>query len=159
MDTFFFDRLLPYLEPKAMLQVTCLNKTVRRSLGAEPLYRVQELVLRDRCSDGNSVSPLVIAAANGRTDFCRYLLQFPHEAWSYECALADAAEKGTLETVCLLLDHGVDINCLDGLPLAAAVLGGHHSVAEYLFGRGADHTILLVSTYPWNGRRTLAIRT
>lgn len=56
-------------------------------------------------------------------------------------ALQQASYHGNMDMVTELLDHGADPDLVDGSyggPLQAAVIGGHHEVAELLLNRGAN---------------------
>jgi ankyrin repeat protein len=67
--------------------------------------------------------------------------KMPHEDELDEAALCVAAQKGNLEIVRLLLDHGADPNIHDGWegsPLAAAARMGNVPTMELLVSRGAN---------------------
>lgn len=56
-------------------------------------------------------------------------------------ALVAAARFGHSDTVSLLLDHGADLHCQEGVPgkaLHVAAYGGHLSTCKLLLDRGAD---------------------
>jgi hypothetical protein len=53
-------------------------------------------------------------------------------------ALASAAERGQMESVRWLLDHGADPNYFFALPLTRAIDAGHREIVRLLVLRGAD---------------------
>ncbi|CAD6587468.1 MAG: hypothetical protein ASARMPREDX12_002854 [Alectoria sarmentosa] len=56
-------------------------------------------------------------------------------------ALQQASYHGDMDMVAELLDHGADPNLVDGSyggPLQAAVIRGHHQIAQLLLNRGAN---------------------
>lgn len=53
----------------------------------------------------------------------------------------DAAREGFIDSVCVLVNHGADVNLVDGqgnLPLHLAAKEGHVEVVRLLIGRTAD---------------------
>lgn len=59
-------------------------------------------------------------------------------------ALSFAAREGDIETAKVLLDHGVDINIVDGektSPLVIALMNKQYTFAKFLLDRGADPNI------------------
>ena len=56
-------------------------------------------------------------------------------------ALHQASYHGNIDMVTELLDHGADPDLVDGSyggPLQAAIIGGHHKIAQLLLNRGAN---------------------
>ncbi|KAL2847496.1 ankyrin repeat-containing domain protein [Aspergillus pseudoustus] len=74
--------------------------------------------------------------------------------------LVDAAARGNVEAVVLLLSHGASVNIflpqLWGTALQAATVNGHHRVVETLIENGADLDAPVGKTYPtfWNSFST-----
>uniref|UniRef100_A0A336M0K2 Protein fem-1 homolog B n=1 Tax=Culicoides sonorensis TaxID=179676 RepID=A0A336M0K2_CULSO len=108
--------------------------------------------------DGQTFTPLVIAAKNGRYKVVRMLLKnYPNIDLEAECAvnfdghivhgvgaLWAAAGSGHLTIVKLLIHHGADVNHqtqTDSTPLRAACFEGRLDVVEYLVAHGADLNI------------------
>jgi len=101
----------------------------------------------DTCTtdDGHRSTPLIHAAANGRVEVVRVLLEGGanvERVNAYQrTALYIAASHGHLEVCRLLLDWGAKVDPVDWLketPLHDAVQRGHLSVAKLLVERGAD---------------------
>lgn len=108
--------------------------------------------------DGQTFTPLVIAAKNGRYKVIRMLLKnYPQINIEAECAvnfdghivhgvsaLWAAAGAGHLSIVKLLIQHGANVNHqtqTDSTPLRAACFEGRLDVVEYLVSHGADLNI------------------
>lgn len=76
----------------------------------------------------------------------RYLLEHGmnanHRSWQEVTLLHDMAHEGSVEKARLLLDHGADVNAIDGeyrsTPLGFAARWNHRDVALLLIERGAD---------------------
>jgi ankyrin repeat protein len=65
-----------------------------------------------------------------------------HISWQRVTLLHDMAHEGDLQKVTLLLDHGADINAIDGeyrsTPLGIASRWGNRNMVRLLLARGAD---------------------
>jgi ankyrin repeat protein len=103
---------------------------------------------KDSCATNDDVqyTPLLLAAAIGRVDIVRVLLEngasvgrTNHKGWT---ALHVAAYHGQLEVCRLLLDRGAYINAVTWRkkksPLQSAARTGHLSVVQLLVERGAN---------------------
>lgn len=110
---------------------------------------VQELIAAQ--ADVNAVSggwgrryALESAVGNGLDNIA--LLLIKNGAQVNACgldgtALQQASYHGNMDMVTELLDHGADPDLVDGSyggPLQAAVIGGHHKIAQLLLNRGAN---------------------
>lgn len=79
-------------------------------------------------------------------NIARYLLEqgmnANHRSWQEVTLLHDMSHEGSVEKARLLLDHGADINAIDGeyqsTPLGFAARWNHREVAQLLIDRGAD---------------------
>jgi serine/threonine-protein phosphatase 6 regulatory ankyrin repeat subunit B len=102
----------------------------------------------ESCATGDDFkyTPLLLAAANGRVDIARVLLEngasvgrTNHKAWT---ALHVAAFHGQLEVCRLLLEKGAEVNAIDlpkkNTPLHSAARNGYLSVVQLLVERGAN---------------------
>jgi ankyrin repeat protein len=91
-------------------------------------------------TDSDLVGWLYLATYRGLTDEARRLISAgadvnaPHECGDGASCLQAAAEKGYLDLVELLVNHGADVNHVgkNGVALAYALRGGHIPVYEYL---------------------------
>ncbi|XP_055916595.1 protein fem-1 homolog B [Eupeodes corollae] len=111
--------------------------------------------------DGQSVTPLVLAAKSGNTNFVRTILSHYELDLEIECnvifdglvvcgatALWVAAGMGHLEIVKFLVHKGADINHntkAHSSPLRAACYEGRLDIVKYLIEHGAD--VNLANTY------------
>lgn len=121
--------------------------------------------------DGQTFTPLVIAAKHGRYKVIRMLIKNFHVDLEKECsvsfdgqivhgvsALWAACGAGQLNIVKLLIHHGANVNHktqTDSTPLRAACFEGRLDVVEYLVTHGADinisnafnNTCLMIAAY------------
>jgi ankyrin repeat protein len=80
------------------------------------------------------------------TDVARYLLEHGmnanHRSWQEVTLLHDMAHEGSVEKARLLLDHGANVDAIDGeyrsTPLGFAARWNQREVALLLIERGAD---------------------
>ena len=100
---------------------------------------VAEVLLKGGAKLTNPQKMLEAAVTNGHADMIAWLLR--HGALVGETMLHDAALKGHLESMQVLLENGAKVTALnsDGAtPLHDAALGGQTAAAGLLLGRGAS---------------------
>lgn len=90
---------------------------------------------------------LIEATLAGNTDDVRELLQQgtdPNMVYNTNTALTYAARDGFTEIAGLLIDHGADVNWIDGegvTPLILASFKNHIELVQLLLAHGADTTV------------------
>jgi len=119
---------------------------VAQILSGRPRYPDTEL-------NENEITPLMVACRAGSCRVVEYLFlqgANPNAKTKIESgtALLGASDRGFLDIVQLLVEHGADVNHKDSRdwsPLIAALDQNHSAVAEYLINRGADVEVRLQS--------------
>ncbi|MGD1904936.1 MAG: ankyrin repeat domain-containing protein [Leptolyngbyaceae cyanobacterium] len=92
--------------------------------------------------------PLIAATLAGDIDTVRSHLDSgtdPNLVYRTNTALTYAARDGFTNIARLLIDHGADVNWVDGegvTPLILAAFKGHTELAELLLSHGADTTVI-----------------
>ncbi len=133
-----------YWVPDEVNSITGLH--VASSFGMEHAVR-NILILRDVEIDAKTkmgTTPLISAVAAGHIETLRLLLRGkanPKIANWYGTALHCAAEAGQCESIRVLLDSGIAVNCRDPFERTSLHCGvdmGRLAVAELLLDRGAD---------------------
>ncbi|MEM7066023.1 MAG: ankyrin repeat domain-containing protein [Cyanobacteria bacterium P01_B01_bin.77] len=91
--------------------------------------------------------PLIEATLAGNVDTVRELLQQgsdPNLVYHTNTALTYAARDGFIEIATLLIDHGADVDWIDGegvTPLILAAFKNHIELVQLLLDQGADTTV------------------
>ncbi|KAK9766033.1 ATP-dependent RNA helicase [Basidiobolus ranarum] len=95
-------------------------------------------------------TPLIIAAYNGHSSLCSFLVGFGHaninhRDVTHKTALSFASFEGHDETVEALLERGAEVDCVDKFGWSALMLAAHAgkaSVVQKLVDYGADTTLV-----------------
>jgi len=122
-----------------------------RAIQRDNVAEVQRILSANSSSpavalNDNSLTPLMVAARAGSREVTGWLLSqgVKVDAGTKAedgTALLGACDRGFLEIVKLLVEHGANVNHKDSRgwpPLLAAINQNHAAVAEYLIGKSAD---------------------
>ncbi|NEQ51730.1 MAG: ankyrin repeat domain-containing protein [Leptolyngbya sp. SIO3F4] len=114
------------------------------SMGLEGCHLIEQQTQVDTSAVAATAPPLIAATLVGNVDEVRSLLEQgtdPNLVYHTNTALTYAARDGFTEIARLLIEHGAEVNWIDGegvTPLILASFKDHIDLVQLLLAHGAD---------------------